>query len=76
MHPSSFSHVKRHCFYHHASIPIYQDIIIQLTESNFLIWCAQLLPYLWSYKLMEYLDGSNAASVKIAASMVSGTVGV
>jgi hypothetical protein len=44
-----------------APIPIHQAITIRLTKSNYLLWRAQLLPYLRSSKLMGFLDGSNPA---------------
>lgn len=44
-----------------APIPIHQTITIHLTKSNYLLWRAQLLPYLRSSKLMGFLDGSNPA---------------
>ncbi|KAK4433482.1 hypothetical protein Salat_1110500 [Sesamum alatum] len=44
-----------------APIPLHHAVTIHLTKTNFLIWRAQLLPYLRSTKLLGYLDGSIAA---------------
>ncbi|GJM95271.1 hypothetical protein PR202_ga11983 [Eleusine coracana subsp. coracana] len=53
--------------------PLHHAVTIHLTKSNFLIWRAQLLPYLRSTKLMGYLDGSIIALAKyVAASTVAG----
>ncbi|KAK4425308.1 hypothetical protein Salat_1724700 [Sesamum alatum] len=41
-----------------APIPLHHAVTIRLTKTNFLIWHAQLLPYLRSTKLLGYLDGS------------------
>ncbi|KAK4415341.1 hypothetical protein Salat_2641500 [Sesamum alatum] len=43
-----------------APIPLHNAVRIRLTKTNFLIWRAQLLPYLRSTKLLGYLDGSIA----------------
>lgn len=49
-------------------IPIHQVVTIRLTKSNFLLWRAQLLPYLRSWKLIGHLDGTQAArALTIAA---------
>jgi hypothetical protein len=45
-----------------APIPIHQAITTRHTKSNYLLWRAQLLPYLRSSKLIGFLDGSNPAS--------------
>lgn len=39
--------------------PLHQIVTIKLTKKNFLLWRAQLLPYLRSNKLMRFLDGSQ-----------------
>jgi hypothetical protein len=46
----------------------YHAVTIRLTETNYLIWRAQLLPYLRSTKLIGYLDGSLPAPPKQVAS--------
>jgi hypothetical protein len=51
-----------------ASIPIHHAITIKLTKKNYLLWRAQLLPYLRSTNLMGYLDGSTPAPAKQVAS--------
>ena len=49
-------------------IPLHHVVRIRLTKNNFVIWRAQLLPYLWSIKLMGYLDGTIAAPAKLVPS--------
>ena len=49
-------------------IPLHQVVRIRHTKNNFVIWRAQLLPYLWSIKLMGYLDGTIAAPAKLVPS--------
>ncbi|XP_023544061.1 uncharacterized protein LOC111803757 [Cucurbita pepo subsp. pepo] len=49
-------------------IPLHHAVTIRLTKNNFIIWRAQLLPYLRSTKLMGYLDGTNAAPAKMVPS--------
>ncbi|KAK4421889.1 hypothetical protein Salat_2139500 [Sesamum alatum] len=44
-----------------APIPLHHAVTIRFTKTNFLIWRAQLLPYLRSTKLLGYLDGSITA---------------
>jgi hypothetical protein len=51
-----------------APIPLHHAVTIRLTKNNFLIWRAQLLPYLRSTKLMGYLDGSIPAPTEYVAS--------
>jgi hypothetical protein len=51
-----------------APITIHQVVTIRLTKDNYLLWRAQLLPYLRSSKLMGFLDGSNPASAQTVAS--------
>jgi hypothetical protein len=56
-----------------ASIPIHHVITIKLTKKNYLLWRAQLLPYLRSTNLMGYLDGSTPVPAKqVAASTATG----
>jgi hypothetical protein len=45
-------------------IPFHSAITIRLTKSNYLLWRAQLLPYLRSTKLLGFLDGSSPAPPK------------
>ena len=56
-----------------ASIPIHQVVTIRLTKANYLLWRAQLLPFLRSMKLMGFLDGSNPAPAKLVAASTAGT---
>jgi hypothetical protein len=51
-----------------ASIPIHHAITIKLTKKNYLLWRAQLLPYLRSTNLIGYMDGSIPALAKQVAS--------
>jgi hypothetical protein len=56
-----------------ASIPIHHAVTIKLTKKNYLLWRAQLLPYLRSTNLMGYLDGSTLTSAKqVAQSTAAG----
>jgi hypothetical protein len=56
-----------------ALIPIHRVVTIRLTKANFLLWRAQLLPYLQILKLIGYLDGTQVALEKtVAASMGAG----
>jgi hypothetical protein len=41
------------------TIPIHHAVTIRLTKKNYLLWRAQLLPFLRSMKLMGYIDGST-----------------
>jgi hypothetical protein len=50
-----------------ASIPIHHAVTIKLTKKNYLLWRAQLLPYLRSTNLIGYLDGSTLTSAKQVA---------
>jgi hypothetical protein len=45
-------------------IPLHTIVTISLTKSNYLLWRAQLLPFLRSTKLLGYLDGSFLAAPK------------
>jgi hypothetical protein len=57
-----------------GSIPIHHVVTIKLTKKNYLLWRAQLLPYLRSINLMGYLDGSTLAQAKqVALSIAAGT---
>src|SRR6266540_2805931 len=50
------------------SIPLHHVVTIRLTNANYLLWRAQLLPYLRSSNLLGYLNGTTAApSTHIAA---------
>jgi hypothetical protein len=51
-----------------APIPIHHAVTVRLNNTNYLIWRAQLLPYLRSVKLMGYLDGTIPAPGKMIAS--------
>lgn len=54
-------------------IPMHQAVSIHLTKTNFVLWRAQLLPYLRGTKLMGYLGGSLPAPAKhVAASSTDG----
>jgi hypothetical protein len=56
-----------------SSIPLHHAVTIRLTNANYLLWRAQLLPYLRSSNLLGYLDGTTAApSTHIAASTDGG----
>ena len=56
-----------------APIPLYHAVTIRLSKSNYLLWHAQLVPFLRSMKLMGYLDGTTPAPAKmIASSTVAG----
>jgi hypothetical protein len=55
------------------TIPLHHTMTIYLTKVNYLLWRAQLLPYLWSTDLMGYLDGTiPAPEQKILASTATG----
>jgi hypothetical protein len=45
-------------------------VTIRLNKNNYILWRAQLLPFLWSTKLMGYLDGTLPAPVKMIASSI------
>lgn len=49
-------------------IPLHHAVTIHPTKNNFIIWRAQLLPYLRSTKLMGYVDGTIAAPAKLVPS--------
>jgi hypothetical protein len=52
-------------------VPLHHVVTIRLKKTNYLLWRAQLLPYLRSTDLMGFLDGTNAApEQKILASSV------
>jgi hypothetical protein len=49
-------------------IPLHHVVTIRLTKSNYLLWRAQLVPFLRSAKLMGYLDGTLPAPAQLIAS--------
>jgi hypothetical protein len=49
-------------------IPLHLAVNIRLSKSNYLLWCAQLMPFLRSTKLIGYLDGTISAPAKTIAS--------
>jgi hypothetical protein len=49
-------------------IPLHHVVTIRLTKSNYLLWHAQLVPFLRSAKLMGYLDGTLPAPAQLIAS--------
>jgi hypothetical protein len=52
-------------------VPLHHVVTIRLKKTNYLLWRAQLLPYLRSTDLMGFLDDTNAApEQKILASSV------
>jgi hypothetical protein len=54
-------------------IPLHHAVTICLTKNNYLLWRAQLLPYLRGTKLIGYIDGTRPAPPeKVATSTVSG----
>jgi hypothetical protein len=56
-----------------AYIPLHHVVTIRLSKTNYLLWRAQLLPYLRSTKLLGLLDGTNPAPPQqIASSNVAG----
>jgi hypothetical protein len=55
------------------TVPLHHAVTIRLTKENYLLWGAQLLPYLRSTNLMGYLDGTKAApDQKIPALLATG----
>jgi hypothetical protein len=55
------------------TIPIHHAVTIKLTQKNFFLWRAQLLPYLRSTNLLGYLDGSlPAPPMQVASSIANG----
>jgi hypothetical protein len=50
-----------------ATIPIHQAVTIRLNKTNYLLWRAQILPFLRSTKLLKHLDGSAPAPPKMVA---------
>lgn len=50
-----------------SPIPIHHAVTIRLTKTNFLLWRAQMLPYLRSARLVGYTDGSIKAPQKYVA---------
>jgi hypothetical protein len=56
-----------------TTVPLHHTVNIKLNKNNFLLWCAQLLPYLQSSRLIRYLDGNLVAPApQIAASTETG----
>jgi hypothetical protein len=53
-----------------ALIPLHQAVTLRLSKTNYTIWHAQLLPFLWSTKLMGYLDGTLPAPAKMLTSSI------
>jgi hypothetical protein len=52
---------------------LHHAITVRLTKTNFLLWRAQLLPFLHSARLMGYVDGSTPAPPKqVPSSTVEG----
>jgi hypothetical protein len=53
-----------------------QMVSVKLTQENYLLWAAQVLPYLWSQGLSAHIDGSlSAPRQTIAADPVEGSGG-
>lgn len=46
-------------------LPLHHAVTIRLNKNNYLLWRAQLLPYLRSTKLIGYLDGTLPAPTKM-----------
>jgi hypothetical protein len=44
-----------------AFIPLHQAVTIRLNKTNYTLWRTQLLPFLWSTKLLGHLDGTTPA---------------
>ncbi|KAK3144206.1 hypothetical protein QOZ80_4AG0310050 [Eleusine coracana subsp. coracana] len=60
-----------------APIPIHHAVTIRLSKTNYMLWRAQLLPYLRSVKLIGYIDGTiTAPSQFVAASSAEGAAQV
>jgi hypothetical protein len=56
-----------------ASLPLHHAVTIRLSKGNYLLWRAQLLPYLRNTKLLGHLDGSSPAPpMQVAASTATG----
>jgi hypothetical protein len=56
-----------------TTVPLHHAVNIKLNKNNFLLWRAQLLPYLRSSRLIGYLDGTLVAPApQIAASTETG----
>jgi hypothetical protein len=56
-----------------ASLSLHQAVTIQLNKRNYIIWSAQLLPFLCSTKLLGHLDGTTPAPLMfVAASTATG----
>jgi hypothetical protein len=53
-----------------ALIPLHQAVTLCLSQTNYTLWHAQLLPFLWSTKLMGYLDGTLPAPAKMLTSSI------
>jgi hypothetical protein len=71
----SLSSSMASCF---APVPLHHVVTIRLTKANYLVWRAQLLPYLRSTKLLGFLDGTIppppkqiASSTEAGADLVS-----
>lgn len=54
-----------------APIPIHHAITIHLNKANYMLWRAQLLPYLRSTKVIGFIDGSISAPPKLVVSSTS-----
>jgi hypothetical protein len=52
-------------------IPLHLAVNIRLSKSNYLLWRAQLMPFLWSTKLIGYLDGTISTPAKTTASSMA-----
>jgi hypothetical protein len=50
-----------------APNPIHHAVTIRLNKSNYMLWRAQLLPYLRSAKLIGFIDGTNPAPPQLVA---------
>jgi hypothetical protein len=56
-----------------TTVPLHHAVNIKLNKNNFLLWCAQLLPYLRNSRLIGYLDGTLVAPTpQIAVSTETG----
>jgi hypothetical protein len=58
-------------------VPLHHMVTIRLNKSNYLLWSAQLLPYLRSFRLIGFLDGTTPAPARmITASTAPGAAQV
>ena len=55
----------------HSLTLVHHLITLELNKDNYLLWKAQVVPYLKGQHLFSYVDGSNPCPLRVLASIAS-----